>query len=189
MSVQMCVTKVVVLCPQTPVSQDEPRVAQNHVWVEFFNCYYYLILYLLKLRVCLVMASMCVWVWVCVYFSWDLRFSQILASHSAQSRTPAPPRCSALPPAAWAYRGDGLQRKWSDVRRHNKHTLMIHLSQDQVAAETFNDLQQCVMAHLKLRNVNTPQEAHRDLFSSSFFYSSEAWHVNQNTTHPCSQCN
>lgn len=34
------------------------------------------------------------------------RVSQILASRSVQSRTPAPPRCSELPPAAWVYRGD-----------------------------------------------------------------------------------
>lgn len=70
MSVQMCVMKAVVLCPWTPVSQDEPRVAPNHVWVGnswvFFNCYYYyLILYILKLRVCFVMEGMCACECVC----------------------------------------------------------------------------------------------------------------------------
>ena len=67
--------------------------------------------------VCVLFYAAC----VCVYWMWSrsLSFSRSLASRSARSRTPAPRRCSARPPAAWGYRGDGL---WSAGRDRERET-------------------------------------------------------------------
>lgn len=46
-----------------------------------------------------------------------LTFSQIPASHSAQSRTRAPDRCSERLPAAWGYHGDDLDKRQRDKKK------------------------------------------------------------------------
>ena len=55
--------------------------------------------------------------------------SQILASHSVQSHTPAPLPHNALLPTTWVYHGDGLEnteREKQKIKRERKKEIKYH---------------------------------------------------------------